>query len=196
MTNRGLFDAATERLSLRRLPHAIWLIGVWVALWGDLSLGNVVNGGLMATLIGWFFWHAGPRPVEAFRPWSAMRYAGLFAAMLVQSTIQVVVAVIRPERVAPGIVAVDMRAASDAVVTLVANSVTLTPGTLTLETKRQDGEVTLYVHALDARDVPTLRAGILRLEKLAIAAFGHPDVRQRPSPLADASRTGETSDHA
>ena len=69
--------------------------------------------------------------------------------------------------------AVPLRGCSDAVVTLIADAITLTPGTLTLEVRRDP--LTLYVHALDVRDVTVLQQDVRTLEVLAVKAFGDAD---------------------
>ena len=74
------------------------------------------------------------------------------------------------DRVRTGIVAVPLLGCSDAVATLIADAISLTPGTLTLEVRREP--LTLYVHALDTRDVEELRKEIRVLEVLAVRAFG------------------------
>ena len=58
-------------------------------------------------------------------------------------------------------------------VTLIADAITLTPGTLTLEVRRTP--LTLYVHALDVRDPAVLQDEIRTLEVLAVKAFGDDD---------------------
>jgi multicomponent Na+:H+ antiporter subunit E len=75
-------------------------------------------------------------------------------------------------RVHTGIVAVPLRGCSDAVATLIADAISLTPGTLTLELRRRP--LTLFVHALDVRDVEQVQADVRRLEVLALKAFGPP----------------------
>jgi multicomponent Na+:H+ antiporter subunit E len=69
---------------------------------------------------------------------------------------------------------VPVRGASDRLLTLLANAISLTPGTLTLEVNRQQS--TLYVHVLDvgsgAGAVERVRADILRVERLAVCAVG------------------------
>ena len=39
-----------ERLS-GRLPMTLWLVAVWVALWGDLTVANLLGGVLAALLV-------------------------------------------------------------------------------------------------------------------------------------------------
>lgn len=148
----------------------VWLVGVWLVLWSDLSLANVVSGllvagAIVATFRGWRPGHV------VVRPLAALRFAAYFAYKLVESTIGVALAVIAPRgRIHTGIVAVDLHPSSDAIVTLVADAVNLTPGTLIVDVRR--APLTLYVHALDVRDVPQIRRSVHRLETLAVDAFG------------------------
>jgi multicomponent Na+:H+ antiporter subunit E len=53
----------------------------------------------------------------------------------------------------------------------VADAVTLTPGTLTVEVRREPVPV-LYVHVLHLRAVEDVRADVHRLRDLAERAFG------------------------
>jgi len=105
------------------------------------------------------------------RPLPALRLAGVFLGKLVESSVGVGLAVVAPRgRVHTGIVAVELHPASDAIVTLVADAVNLTPGTLIVDIRRDP--LTLYIHALDVRDVPGIRRSVHRLEQLAVDAFG------------------------
>ncbi len=75
-----------------------------------------------------------------------------------------------------------MRGGSEAVINLVANSITLTPGTMTVEVSTsgdvdQDGaedDVLLYIHGMYTRDAEAVRRDVLHLEELALRAFGTP----------------------
>lgn len=152
------------------------LIVVWIALWGDLSIANVLGGTAVTLVVLLFARQVKPRPVEHLYPAAALRYARTFAVQLVMANWQVVKAVVRPDTIHPGILAIPLHHASDAVVTLVANSITLTPGTLTLEIERRADDVAvLYVHALDVSDAEAVRGDVLALELHAVDAFGSPD---------------------
>jgi multicomponent Na+:H+ antiporter subunit E len=153
-------------------PMAIALVAMWIALWGRLSFANLVSGVLVAGAALLLSRGARPYPVRHFRIGPALRYAGTFIQQLVLANYQVALAVLRPERIVPGIIAMPIRYASDAVVTLVANSITLTPGTLTLETERRGDTAILYVHTLDLSDAEAVRDDIRVLERLALEAFG------------------------
>jgi multicomponent Na+:H+ antiporter subunit E len=154
-----------------RLPFLGWLVGVWVALWGDLSAANVLSGLVVGAALITAFPHAGPGPTGVFRPWRALQFVGYFLYKLVESNFLVAWEVITPnnEGINEAIVAVPITGASDAVVTLVANAISLTPGTLTLEVRREPA--TLYVHVLHLRTIQEVRAQVQTLEYLALRAF-------------------------
>jgi multicomponent Na+:H+ antiporter subunit E len=159
-----------------RILTIAWLAVVWTTLWGTVELATVVAGALIGAVVTLALRTEVPAPMGTFHLLPALRYAGTFAAMLVQATYEVVAAVVSPKtRVAPAVVDVTLPAGSDALVTLIANSITLTPGTITLDAVRgPDGSIQLLVHALDASDPEALRRDVLRLHRLATAAIGVP----------------------
>jgi len=161
----------------RRWPTIVALVAMWTALWERLSWANLISGTLVACAVVLVARKASPRPVQNVRIGPALRYLATFAKLLVVANYQVVVAVLWPGRIKPGIVAMPLRHLSDAVVTLVANSITLTPGTMTLETERDGDTAILYVHAIDLSDAEAVRNDIRLLERQAIAAFGGRDAR-------------------
>jgi multicomponent Na+:H+ antiporter subunit E len=147
-----------------------WLLVVWLALWGQATTANILSG--VAVAVGVQFvprHHHGGR--FAFRPVAALRFLLYFVRQLVTASIVVAAEVAtRRNRINTGIVAVPLRGASDALVTLVADAVTLTPGTLTVQVMRDPP--TLYVHVLHLKDVEEVRRSIRRTEVLAVRAFG------------------------
>ncbi len=81
----------------------------------------------------------------------ALRLLVLFLWDLVRSSIQVARAALAPRDIArPRFVAVPLRVTTDAEITLVANFITLTPGTLTVDVSPD--RRTLLVHDLFAGD--------------------------------------------
>ena len=155
---------------MTRALRIVWLAVIWVALWSDVSVANVLTGLLVAGVIVALFdtWHRGHVIV---RPIAAAKFAVFFLYQLAVSSLIVARTVLTPrERIRTAIVAVPLQGCSDAVVTLIADAITLTPGTLTLEVRRDP--LRLYVHALDVRDVTVLQRDVRRLEVLAVRAFG------------------------
>lgn len=156
-----------------RAARILLLVTIWVGLWSSVSAANLLSGLLVAAGIVLLFdtWQAGHIVV---RPIRAIRFALHFVRKLVEASVVVARAVISPRHgVHTGIVAVPLGGCSDAVVTLIADTISLTPGTLTLEVRHDP--LTLYVHALDVRDVDQVQADVRRIELLAVRAFGSAD---------------------
>lgn len=81
----------------------------------------------------------------------ALNLAVIFLYELVKSSVTVAIIVLSPKRVLePAIIAFPLSVKSDAEITLLANLITLTPGTLSIDVS--DDRTTLYVHAIDAPD--------------------------------------------
>lgn len=107
------------------------------------------------------------------RLWYLIRYAFIFAKALTLATIDVTKAVLRPELdFRPGFLAVEMACESDLEITLLANSITLTPGTIAVHVEREARKI--IIHALNIgadpdgvrRDIQqTLEANILKFTR-------------------------------
>ncbi len=154
-----------------RLQMLLWLVVVWIALWGDLSAGNLIAGFVLALLIVMVF-PLGARGIPGgFRPLAAAHFLVYFMRKLMEASIVVWWEVVTPRnRINEGIVAIPIRGVSDTLTTMVANAISLTPGTLTLEVRQSP--TVLYVHVLHLQDVDAVRREVQRLELLAIRAFG------------------------
>lgn len=155
----------------------LWLTAVWVGLWADLTIGTVVGGLLVAILVTTVARSTGVSVLELgrVRPVAAVVYGAYFTVQLVSSSFIVAWEIITPgSGLNRAILAIPMHTHSDALVTLVANSITLTPGTATVAVREHDdgSPPTLYVHVLHFRSVDSIRRDVLRLERLAISAFG------------------------
>lgn len=156
-----------------RAARIVVMTAVWLALWSDVSVANVVSGVLVASTVVLVFgrWRSGRLIV---RPLALARFAGYFAVALVRSSIAVARATVAPrDRVHTGIIALPLTGCSDAVATVIANAISLTPGTLTLEVHHDP--LVLYVHAFDVRHVDQVRRDLRRFEVLAVKAFGDED---------------------
>ncbi|MBK9179820.1 MAG: Na+/H+ antiporter subunit E [Acidimicrobiales bacterium] len=162
-----------SRLVAPAVRYALALVvltAVWVGLWGDLTLANVLGG----VLAGGFLLMAFPlhprRSRVVVRPFGTARFLGYFAWLLVRANVDVVRAVIRPSRVREGIVAVEVSTSSDWLLVLLANCVTLTPGTLTVDLRREPD--VLYVHVLCLGTLDDARRDVLLLQRSILRAFG------------------------
>ncbi len=157
-----------------------WLTLVWIGLWGSVTAANVLGG--LAVAVGLLvLLRPGPSDERAVvAPLALLRFGLRFVADLVVSSLQVVRLVLRPRiELRQSVVHVRVPDASDTLLTLLADAISLTPGTLTLDVDR--GRSVLYVHALDVGEGPdgiaAARRGIARLERAAARALGQRHVR-------------------
>ena len=139
----------------------VWLTVVWVFLWGDLSVGNVLSGLLIALAVTTGLRMA---PIDfhgRFRPLGFLRLFGRFAVDLVKASFEVSLIAIRPRYVPHGaVIGVQLRSHSDLYLTLTAELSSLVPGSLVVEAHRLTGM--LYLHVLDVRQsggIEAARAG-------------------------------------
>ena len=166
------------------LPLLVWLVVVWVALWEQVSPANVASGLVVALVVLTLFPLGTRQRSGRVVPVAAVRFLVYFAWKLVEASAIVAWEVVTPRnRINEGIVAIPIRGVSDVVITVVANAISLTPGTLTLEARRSPA--VLYVHVLHLRDVEAVRRETLHLEALAIRAFGPPEVAARLASEGD-----------
>jgi multicomponent Na+:H+ antiporter subunit E len=156
---------------LTSLLHLAWLAVLWVALWGSATAANVIGGLVIAAGVLMAGRERRRSGQLVFRPLRALVFAGYFVVKLVQASAIVALEVVTPRnRIRTGIIAVPLLGSSDALVTIVADAISLTPGTLTVEVRADPP--TLYVHVLHLHDVDKVRADVRRVETLAVRAFG------------------------
>lgn len=162
------------RRAFRGAVVLAWSVVVWVALWGELSLTNVLWGLVLGALALRAVPLTGtPHPVP-LRTWHLLRFGAYFLWSLVKASAVVAWEVVTPgSGIHQGIVAIPLRTSSPGLVTLIGNAISLTPGTLTLESSVRPP--TVYVHVLHLQTVEATRADIHHLEDLVLAAFGLED---------------------
>lgn len=111
----------------------------------------------------------------------ALRFVGAFLTEVVKANFDVAYRVLAPSMpIEPAVIVLPLRVETDLAVTTIANSITLTPGTLTLE--YDDSNNTLLVHAIDGRDRDAVVAPIRRWEDLALLIFDEPAEPDDPLP--------------
>jgi multicomponent Na+:H+ antiporter subunit E len=158
-------------VGIRTLTAIAWSVVVWSALWVDLSPANVLAGVLVGLVTIWLVPLRRPERVVPIRPVAALYFAFYFLWSLVKASAIVAWEVVTPRnRIHQGIVAVPLTTHSPGLITVIGNSISLTPGTLTLEIRQEPP--TLYVHVLHLRTLEDVRADIHRLERIVLRAFG------------------------
>ncbi len=160
-----------------RLPRIGWLTLVWMLLWGTFTAQVIVGGVLVAVAVTLAF----PVPAATdrlpVRPLRLLWLVGYLAYDLVVSTVAVTWQTLRyGPRACGAIVEVPLYTSSDRVVTVMANALSLSPGTMALQIDH-DHDV-WYVYSLGPRDdagVERARRGALDMQCRVLAALGTPE---------------------
>ncbi len=135
---------------MQRLQWGAVLFVVWLGLTSSLHPQELLAGALISAGVVWLA--IPPRPGDAARrPWrlgAALAYLPVFLKNLILANIDVAARVLNPKLpINPGIVRVTTALTAPHQRLILANSITLTPGTVTLEL---DGP-NMYVHWLDVQ---------------------------------------------
>ena len=131
----------------------------WAAVTGSFSELNLLFGFLLGGITLMLIRHEIGSVSHFKRLFLSLNLALTFLVELVKSSVNVAVIVLSPHRkLRPAIIAYPLTVESDAEITLLANLITLTPGTLSMDVS--DDRQTLYVHAIDAPDPDAVIADI------------------------------------
>lgn len=164
---------------IRRGMTMVWLVGVWVALWGSLTWANVLGGLAVAVLVVLVIPPHRPGPPVGTRPLTAVRLVFYLLWKMVEASVSVAWEVVTPGRARSAIIAIPIRGASPAVISASCIGIGLTPGTMVLEVA--EDPPTLFVHILRMSSIEKSRADVLRLERLIEEALpAGPDWERRP----------------
>ncbi|MCG8587129.1 MAG: Na+/H+ antiporter subunit E [Pirellulales bacterium] len=133
----------------------------WAAINGEMSLSNLTAGFVIGYAILWIVARDWGKTRYFTKAGKIVRFSLQFLWELLVATLRVALDIVTPKHLMkPSIVAIPMEcsSASAAETTMLANVITLTPGTLTLDVS-PDGSV-LYVHAMYAADIDKTRKSI------------------------------------
>ena len=133
-----------------------FLVFAWVAVTGEVSVANLLEGAVLAGLLVLVLRVPLRRRFRLEKVPKALGLLLYFLKELLLSNAAVARILLSPaSSLSPGIVAVPLDLKSDAGITVLANLVTLTPGTLSLDVSPD--RRTLYVHALHVEDPEAFR---------------------------------------
>lgn len=149
-----------------------------------LALGVVIAG---------VFRRLYPGTTDLGRTLQAVPYAVLYLAAflyeLLTANVDVARRVLSPRMpIEPAVVEVPLRVETPFAITTIANSITLTPGTLTMDYDAATN--TLYVHAIAGRDSDSVVAPIRRWEDYALVIYD--EARKPGDPVPE--QGGETDE--
>lgn len=158
----------------RQLPFVLWLVALWMLLWGQLTWTSFLTGVVAAVFVTRVFRLP---PVELsgrVNVWYGAGFVVEFLAALVWGSLTVTMQVFDLRR-QPGaaIIAVPLVTDDDLIMTHTAVTASLIPGSLIVDTDR-DRRI-LYMHVLGVRspaDVEQQREDVRRWERRIVMAVG------------------------
>jgi multicomponent K+:H+ antiporter subunit E len=140
---------------LRRIfPHPLlsfilWLI--WLLLNNTVDPAHMILGAVLAIFIPWFtsaFW---PEKVRIRRPWLLIKYIVIVLYQILVANVVVAKLILsRQDKLQPGFLHVPLELESSIAIAILANTITLTPGTVTCDLS--DDRRSLLIHALHVKD--------------------------------------------
>lgn len=146
----------------RWIPHPLLtpvLTVVWLLLNNSAAPGQIMLGLLLGWCIPLFtqaFW---PEQVRLYRPGALLRFVGVFFHDVLIANLAVARLVLAgPPALHPMFVQVPLDLRNDLAISLLANVICLTPGTVSA--RLSDDQRYLLVHALDCQDPQALIATI------------------------------------
>jgi len=145
---------------IKHLLMNILLTIVWVALNGKFSAGNFLFGFILSFGVMWVVSRSAGSDRSYFTKIpKIISFLFFFLYELIKANIQVAYEVVTPTlRMTPGIVKFPLSAETDMEITLLANLISLTPGTLSLDVT--DDKKFLYVHSMYIANKETFIADI------------------------------------
>lgn len=141
---------------LRVALLTLLLSAVWYVLSGRFDLLHLGAGVVVALVLA-----LNAHPIEdsaRFRPLRLALYIPWLAVQIVHSNLRVARAVLsRDLPIAPQFLTRDPGVTGDHALAILAGSITLTPGTLTVDIEPDE----IFVHALDTASAEDIRAGVI-----------------------------------
>ncbi len=164
-----------EQYKTQRIPTWEKILLTWIVLFlfwlivsGNSHPANLITGAVITLIISSFMRDMLTKDI---RPKGSIFQKALYFLLIytpqlaiimmfriLESSIKVARNVILMD-INPGIVKIKTDLNSDTGITVLANSITLTPGTLTLDVKKKLGETYLYVHWIDVETLNREKAG-------------------------------------
>jgi len=133
---------------------------LWALLTGRVTVGNLALGfvlGYFALVI--LYPAAGKKSSYFKKTVQLIGFALFFAKELIVSSWRVAIDVVKPlPLMRPGVVGIPLDAETDLEITMLANVISLTPGTLSLDVSKD--RKTLYIHAMYVTNPDDLRKEI------------------------------------
>ena len=142
------------------LCFLFWVLLTWSFTPQEMIAGAVVSLAAALFTSGFFIHENAFRLANPVRFGALIAYVFIFLGELVKANLDVARRCFGGCReVNPGIVKVPVELEGDYAQAMLANSITLTPGTITLDIAEQDGKTWYYIHWIDVAETDREKAG-------------------------------------
>jgi multicomponent Na+:H+ antiporter subunit E len=149
----------TRRLIYFVVGFIVWMIACWPFADGKIDWQVTIAGVVAAAIVAFLFHEILPKEHHVFmspvRIFWFLVYVPVFIYYVILSNLDVVYRAVHPAMpIKPGIVKIKTNLKTDSAITALANSITLTPGTMTVDLT-EDGFIYIHWINVQSTDVET-----------------------------------------
>ncbi len=162
------------RTAWRQLPLFIWLVALWMLLWGQFTWLAFLSGVVAAAVVTRSFRLPPVTLSGRVNLWYGLVFVVMFLLALVRGSLLVAWQTVDPRKL-PGmaIIAVPLRTDDDLIMTHTSLTASLIPGSLVVEADRDRRVIYLHVLGVDSEeDVELQRRSVLGWEARIVRAVG------------------------
>ena len=191
--------SSKDRLSrsVSQLPLFFGLVLLWMLLWGNFSWLNVITGSIFAAVVSTVFYLPAVQLSGRLNIWRLAIYFGRLLFDIIRASIEVAGLALAPRYTASNAIeAIHLRTRSDLILTWVAVSTSIVPGSIVVDIDRVHS--TLYLHVLNVRNVEELerfRKSVLDTERRVVLAIGSKEDVERLRLAEEADAAAPTENH-
>jgi len=158
---------------VKALTWNLLLAMVWVALSGSFTVANFSAGMVLGYLVlGFSLRHTGVFSGYLSKVPKVFGFIAFFLWDLIKANVRVAYDVLTPTiHMRPGIIGVELDTRSEAAIAIIANLISVSPGTLSLDVSTD--RRMLYIHCMFLDDEVAMRESIKALERRVIEIFEH-----------------------
>ncbi|RUO62848.1 multisubunit potassium/proton antiporter, PhaE subunit [Pseudidiomarina planktonica] len=144
---------------IKKLLPAPWLalalLIVWLLLQNSITMGLVVLGSILSLAIAWYTSRAREEEVHLHKPFRAIQYFFLLLVDIVVANFKIAGLIIGyKRRLSPALVEFPLELTGQVPITILAGTISLTPGTISSEISRD--RKYLLIHALNVDDTDAM----------------------------------------
>ena len=144
---------------MKLLIWNLFLALVWAALDGQFQTGDLIFGFVLGYIVLWLLQPIVGKSSYFLKLFQVIGLGVYFVWIFILSNLRVAYNVIAPlSRMRPAVIAVPLDEMTESEITILANMISLTPGTLSLDVSND--QKVIYVHTIFVSDIDEFRRAI------------------------------------